>query len=451
LSHGKRMDIKQYVNWFRQSTPYINAYRGKVFVILLPGEAIAHDNFFNIAHDITLLNSLGVKLVLVYGARPQIDGALEAAGLKSEMREKVTGQIRNTVRITDAASLEVIKQVVGRLRIDIEATFSMGLINSPMHGADITLASGNFVVAKPFGIQNGIDFGLMGEVRKIEAEAIRKQVDGGNIVLLPSLGYSPTGEVFNLTVEDVASAAAIALKADKLLIYGDEAGILDDDGERISKLSAEEAKALISAKIAANGIDEELRNLELSVKACMATVKRSQVISFEDDGALLIELFTRDGIGTLITQELYEQLRPATIKDAGGILELIEPLEEEGVLVHRSRELLEAEIEQFAVIEREGMIVACAALYPQDAQSGELACMATHHDYRDEGRGQKLLEQIEKNARKLGLGKLFVLTTKSPHWFVERGFVASAVEDLPAKKKSLYNYQRNSKIFVKPL
>ena len=445
------MDIKQYVNWFRHSTPYINAYRGKVFVILLPGEALAHDNIFNIAHDITLLNSLGVKLVLVHGARPQIDAALEQAGIKIEMKDKVTSQMRSTVRITDAASLEIIKQVVGRLRIDIEAIFSMGLINSPMHGADLTLTSGNFVMAKPFGIQNGVDYGLMGEVRKVEVDAIRKQLDNGNIVLLPSLGYSPTGEVFNLTVEDVASATAIALKADKLLIYGEEAGILDQDGERISKLSAEEALALIKQKIETNGIDEELRNLELSVKACSATVKRSQVICYEDDGALLIELFTRDGIGTLITQELYEQLRPATIKDVGGILELIEPLEEEGVLVHRSRELLEAEIEQFVVIEREGMIIACGALYPQDSDNGEIACMATHPEYRNNNRGQMVLEQIEKNARKLNLTNLFVLTTKSPHWFVERGFVASSVDELPEKKKSLYNYQRNSKIFVKPL
>jgi amino-acid N-acetyltransferase len=445
------MDLTQYVNWFRHSTPYINAYRGKVFVILLPGEALVHDNFWNIAHDITLLNSLGVKLVLVYGARPQINAALQAKGLPAEMQEMVTVQTRNTVRITDAASLDVIKHVLGKVRIDIEATFSMGLINSPMHGADITLAGGNFVMAKPFGIQNGIDYGLMGEVRKIQVDAIRKQLDNGNIVLLPSLGYSSTGEVFNLTVEDVASNTAIALKADKLLIYGNEAGILDQDGERISKLSAEEALALIKQKIEQNGIDEELRNLELSVKACSATVKRSQVISYEDDGALLIELFTRDGIGTLITQELYEQLRPATIKDVGGILELIEPLEEEGVLVHRSRELLEAEIEQFVVIEREGMIIACGALYPQDSQSAEVACMATHPEYRNFNRGQMILEQIEKNARKLGLGRLFVLTTKSPHWFVERGFVASSVDELPEKKKSLYNYQRNSKVFVKPL
>jgi amino-acid N-acetyltransferase len=452
------MDLQQYVNWFRQSTPYINAYRGKVFVILLPGEALAHDNFFNIAHDITLLNSLGVKLVLVHGGRPQIEAALSAAGIQTEMRERPKGQYRNTVRLTDAQSLELIKQVVGKLRINIEAAFSMGLANSPMHGADINITSGNFVVAKPFGVQDGVDFGLMGEVRKIDVDAIRKQLDHNNLVLLSCLGYSPTGEAFNLTVEDVASATAIALKADKLLIYGNEAGILDEDGERISKMSAEEAQALIKLKVEQNGLDEELRNLQLAVKACMATVKRSQVISYEDDGALLIELFTRDGIGTLITQELYEQLRPATIKDVGGILELIEPLEEEGVLVHRSRELLESEIEQFVVIERENMIVACGALYPQTQKGApqgvlqaELACMATHPQYRDEGRGQKILEQIEKNARKLGVGKLFVLTTKTPHWFVERGFVASNVEELPAKKKSLYNYQRNSMIFTKPL
>jgi amino-acid N-acetyltransferase len=445
------MDSKQYVSWFRQSTPYINAYRGKVFVILLPGEALSHDNFWNIAHDITLLNSLGVKLVLCYGARTQIDTALSHANIEAPTYDIITHAIHNNVRVTDNAVLDVIKQVVGKLRFDIEAAFSMGLSNSPMHGADLTLASGNFIVAKPFGIHNGIDFGLTGEVRKVEVDAIRKQLDNGNIVLMSSLGYSPTGEVFNLTVDDVACATAIALKADKLLIYGNEAGILDQDGERISKLSAEEAQALIKQKIADSGIDEELRNLELGVKACSATVSRSQVISYEDDGALLIELFTRDGIGTLITQELYEQLRSATIKDVGGILELIEPLEQQGVLVHRSRERLEAEIEQFSIITRDGMIIACAALYPQDSQSGELACLATHPDYRNNNRGQLLLEHVEKNARKLGMSRLFVLTTKSPHWFVERGFVASAVEELPEKKKSLYNYQRNSKIFVKPL
>ncbi len=445
-------DNTQYVKWFRQASPYINAYRGKVFVVLLPGEALAHDNFYNIAHDLTLLNSLGVKLVLVHGARPQIDAALKAAGLKDEKHDDIQGQLHIDLRITDAASLAEIRKVVGSLRIDMEAVFSMGLPNSPMHGADINTASGNFVVAKPYGVHNGVDYGYTGEVRKVDSDAINRQLDAGNIVMQSNLGYSPTGEVFNLTVEEVASAIAIALQADKLLIYSGDTGILDDEGEPISQLTAIEADDLIRQKIGAgDNLDMQLLNLELATKACKAGVKRAQVISYTADGALLSELFTRDGSGTLITQENYEQLRSATIDDVGGIIELIEPLEAAGVLVERSRELLETEIEQFTVIDREGMIVACGALYPQDDGSGELACLATHPDYRDTGRGQDVLEKIQKQAKKAGLTSLFVLTTKTPHWFIEKGFAESDINALPEKKKSLYNYQRKSKIFTKKL
>ena len=445
-------DNTQYVKWFRQASPYINAYRGKVFVVLLPGEALAHDNFYNIAHDLTLLNSLGVKLVLVHGARPQIDSALKAAGLKDEKHDDIQGQLHIDLRITDAASLAEIRKVVGSLRIDMEAVFSMGLPNSPMHGADINTASGNFVVAKPYGVHNGVDYGYTGEVRKVDSDAINRQLDAGNIVMQSNLGYSPTGEVFNLTVEEVASAIAIALQADKLLIYSGDTGILDDEGEPISQLTAIEADDLIRQKIGAgDNLDMQLLNLELATKACRAGVKRAQVISYTADGALLSELFTRDGSGTLITQENYEQLRSATIDDVGGIIELIEPLEAAGVLVERSRELLETEIEQFTVIDREGMIVACGALYPQDDGSGELACLATHPDYRDTGRGQDVLEKIQKQAKKAGLTSLFVLTTKTPHWFIEKGFAESDINALPEKKKSLYNYQRKSKIFTKKL
>lgn len=444
-------NTKQYVSWFRQSSPYINAYRGKVFVILLPGEAVAHENFHNIAHDITLLNSLGVKLVLVHGARPQIDAALEAAGLKVDLREEPRGKLHRQLRVTSIESLAHIKQVVGQLRIDIEAMFSMGLINSPMHGADINICSGNFVIAKPYGIQNGIDYAHTGEIRKVDSAAIQSQLAANNIVLLSNLGYSATGEVFNLTAEEIAAETAIALNADKLLIYSAEAGILDKEGVPINKLSAEQAQKLITEKIKLGAAGEGLKNLELSVRACRATVKRSQVISYVEDGALLTELFTRDGVGTLITKELYEQIRPATIKDIGGIMDLIMPLEQEGILVHRSREKLEAEINHFSVIEREGMIIACAALFVHDDHSAELACVATHGEYRNNKYGQAIYEHIEQNAQARGVKKLFVLTTKSPHWFLEKGFIEGSVDSLPLEKKGLYNYQRNSKILEKKL
>lgn len=444
-------DTKQYVSWFRHSSPYINAYRGKVFVILLPGEAIAHENFHNIAHDITLLNSLGVKLVLVHGARPQIDAALKAAGLKAELQEEPHGKLSRQLRVTDMASLSLIKQVVGGMRIEIEALFSMGLINSPMHGADINICSGNFVVAKPYGIQNGIDYAHTGEIRKIDSQAIQAQLANSNIVLLSNLGFSATGEVFNLTAEEVAAETAIALQADKLLIYSHEAGILDKEGVPINKLSAEQAQKLISERVKAGGLDEGLKNLELSVRACKASVKRSQVISYVEDGALLTELFTRDGTGTLITQELYEQIRPATIKDIGGIMDLIGPLEQQGILVHRSREKLEAEITHFSVIEREGMIIACAALFLHEGHSAELACLATRDEYRNNKYGQAIFEHIEQKALDQQVKKLFVLTTKSPHWFLEKGFTVGSVDSLPREKKSLYNFQRNSKVLEKSL
>lgn len=445
------IDSQEYVNWFRHSSPYINAYRGKTFVILLPGEALAHDDFANIAHDLNLLNSLGVRLVLVHGARPQIDAALARAGLEGQVHDEVQSTLHNSLRVTDAASLDVIKGVVGRLRIELEAWFSMGLVNSPMHGAEINTVTGNYILAKPFGIHNGVDYAHTGEVRKVDSEAIQKHLEANSIVLVSPLGYSPTGEVFNLTVEEVAAATATALKADKLIIYSHKAGILDQDGEAISQLSADQAKNLIQERVGDAGGDEQLKNLELSVLACMSGVKRSQVVSYQEDGALLMELFTRDGIGTLITQENYESLRPARIDDVGGILELIDPLEKAGILVHRSRELLEKEIDHFTVIEREGTIIACGALYPLEKHCAEIACLVTHRDYQGGQRGQSMLERLEASAREQGINTLFVLTTKTPHWFLERGFQASSVDALPAPKKQLYNFQRNSKVFMKAL
>lgn len=435
----------QYIDWFRHSSSYINAHTRKVFVVLLPGEAIAHENFTNIVHDITLLHSLGVKLVLVQGARPQISAALESAGIDSSWH--------GDLRITDSISLQHIKQVVGALSIDVEALFSMGLANSPMHNADLKLARGNFITARPLGILHGVDYALTGVVRKVNAAAIQQLLDSQNIVLLPNLGYSPTGEVFNLSAEEVATAVAIALKAEKLILFVPPQGLMDDQGEIISAInpsSAQEALAHVATREEnkANGV---LPALNAAIRACRHNVPRSHLISFEHNGALLQELFTRDGSGTLVSKESFENLRRATIDDVGGILELITPLEEAGVLVHRSRELLEAEIDFFFVIECDGMIIACAALYPLDDVSGEIACIAIHKDYQQSGRGEHLLGALEAEARKSGMSQVFVLTTQTTHWFQEKGFVPVTVEQLPEKKQKLYNYQRNSKALRKPL
>jgi len=432
--------MRDYVNWLRHASPYINAHRDCTFVVMLPGEGVGHPNFGNIVHDLVLLHSLGVRLVLVHGSRPQIEARLAARGL--------TPRYHRGLRITDAPTLECVIDAVGSLRLAIEARLSMDMAASPMQGARLRLVGGNFVTARPIGVVDGVDYLHTGEVRRIDRKGIGRQLDERAIVLLSPLGYSPTGEIFNLACEDVATRAAIDLKADKLLLFGAEPGLLDEHGALIRELRPQQ----VPAHLARLGGDYQGELLDAAAQACRAGVPRSHMVSYAEDGALLTELFTREGGGTLVTQEQFEKLREATIEDVGGLLELISPLEEQGILVRRSREVLEREIGQFSIVERDGLIIACAALYPiADSEAGELACLAVSPDYRHGGRGDELLERIEARARALGLKTLFVLTTRTAHWFRERGFQPSGVERLPAARASLYNYQRQSKVFEKAL
>lgn len=433
---------QDYVTWFRNSSPYINAHRGRTFVVMISGEAIEDANFHHIIHDLALLNSLGIRLVLVHGARPQISARLKVRGVES--------QFDNHTRITDAAALEAVLDAVGAIRLRMEGLFSMGLANSPMFNASIQAVCGNFVIAKPVGVRDGFDYQHTGEVRRIQVDAIQQQLANSNIVLLSPIGCSPTGELFNLNSEEVASTAAIALKADKIIFLGEEKVVRTVDGEQLREISPQDAGQMLAARTISNENTE--RQLTAACHAASNGVARAHLIDYREEGALLKELFTRDGCGTLVTRDLYETVRSAYIEDVGGIIELIEPLETAGVLVRRSRELLESEIKRFTVVERDGMVIGCAALYPFDqGRVGELACVAVHANYRKGQRGRKLLEHIEKRARQQGISELFVLTTQTSHWFQELGFDASSPDALPGERKSLYNYQRNSKVFRKKI
>lgn len=432
--------MHDYVTWLRHASPYINAHRDCTFVVMLPGEGVEHPNFGNIIHDLVLLHSLGVRLVLVHGSRPQIETRLAERGL--------TPRYHRDLRITDGPTLECVIDAVGRLRIAIEARLSMDMAASPMQGSRLRVSGGNFVTARPIGVVDGIDYHHTGEVRRVDRKGIGRLLDERSIVLLSALGYSPTGEIFNLACEDVATRAAIDLQADKLLLFSAERGLLDDSGKLVRELRPQQ----VPTHLARLGSCHQAKLLDAAAQACRAGVKRSHIVSYMDNGALLTELFTRDGGGTLVDQEQFESLREATIEDVGGLIELITPLEDQGILVRRSREVLEREIGQFSIVERDGLIIACAALYPiADSDTGELACLAVNPEYRHGGRGDELLERIEERARALGLKTLFVLTTRTAHWFQERGFQASGVERMPVARASLYNYQRNSKIFEKAL
>jgi len=432
--------MHDHVNWLRHASPYINAHRDCTFVVMLPGEGVAHPNFGNIVHDLVLLHSLGVRLVLVHGSRPQIEARLANNGL--------TPRFHRDLRITDSPTLECVIDAVGQLRIAIEARLSMDMARSPMQGSRLRITSGNFVTARPIGVLDGVDYHHTGEVRRIDRKGINRQLDERSIVLLSPLGYSPTGEIFNLACEDVATRAAIDLDADKLLLFGAECGLLDEAGKLVRELRPQQ----VPAHLQRLGSSYQAELLDAAAEACKAGVRRSHIVSYAEDGALLSELFTRTGNGTLVAQEQFESLREATIEDVGGLMELITPLEDQGILVRRSREVLEREIEQFSIVEREGLIIACAALYQiADSDFGELACLAVNPAYRHGGRGDELLERIEERARAQGLKTLFVLTTRTAHWFRERGFEPSSVDRLPAARASLYNYQRNSQVFEKAL
>lgn len=433
------------VEGFRHSVPYINTHRGKTFVIMLGGEAIEHENFSSIVNDIGLLHSLGIRLVVVYGARPQID-----ANLAAHHHEPL---YHKNIRVTDAQTLELVKQAAGTLQLDITARLSMSLNNTPLQGAHINVVSGNFIIAQPLGVDDGVDYCHSGRIRRIDEDAIHRQLDSGAIVLMGPVAVSVTGESFNLTSEEIATQLAIKLKAEKMIGFCSSQGVTNDDGDIVSELFPNEAQARVEAQEEKGDYNSgTVRFLRGSVKACRSGVRRCHLISYQEDGALLQELFSRDGIGTQIVMESAEQIRRATINDIGGILELIRPLEQQGILVRRSREQLEMEIDKFTIIQRDNTTIACAALYPfPEEKIGEMACVAVHPDYRSSSRGEVLLERIAAQAKQSGLSKLFVLTTRSIHWFQERGFTPVDIDLLPESKKQLYNYQRKSKVLMADL
>lgn len=433
---------ESFVRWFRQVAPYVHDFGGRTFVVAFGGELVAERaRFASFIHDINVLASLEIRLVLVHGARPQIEAEMKAKGLRSKYAQGL--------RVTDPAALTAVKHAAGVLRVEIEALLSQGLPNSPMARAQIRVASGNYITARPLGVRKGVDFQYTGAVRKVDASALASHLDVGDIVLVPHLGYSLTGDVFNLSWEDVAESVAVALKADKLLMYTDKLPTTAK-GEVVSELTADQAAALAAEPGKTN--PQAARALEHLARAVQAGVTRGHLVTRRAEGSMLLELFTHAGVGTMVTARPVEKLRPAKIEDVRGILALIEPMEADGTLVKRSRELLEAEIGNFLVVEHDGAIVGCAALYPfPEEKSAEFACLAVRHDYRDAGYGERLLAACHERAKGLKLRKLFALTTHAAHWFIEQDFKAADVAALPSRRQELYNWKRGSKVFLKRL
>lgn len=430
------------IHWFRDASPYINAHRNKTLVLCLPGDVLQGELLPTLTHDLTLLSHLGLRLVVCFGLRAQMNDALA-----HQQHDTVIVEGR---RVTDSHALNAIISAAGVARVDIESRLSMGLPNTPMRGAQLSVSSGNFITAQPFGVHDGVDFQNTGAIRQVNHRAMQSLLEAGHLVLVPPLGYSLTGEVFNLRVDEVAVATASALEADKIVFFVDQLPV-DRLGKLVRQASARKADTLQGLQ----GDDEPLaETLSQAVRASRQGVTRAHLLRKSDPDALLSELFSLDGSGTMITAQRWETVRDATIDDVGGIIELIAPLQANGTLVGRSREQLELDIEHFVVSERDGTIVACASLHLhilEDSKIAEIACVATHSEYRGEGRADQLMELLESRAHDLGCQALMLLSTRTGHWFIERGYSEAGPDALPESRQADYNWQRGSKVYIKPL
>ena len=440
-----------FVPWFRSVAPYIHTHRGKTFVVALAGEAIAAGKLQNIAQDLALIQSMGVKIVLVHGFRPQVNEQLRAKGHEA--------RYSHGLRITDEVALDSAQEAAGQLRYEIEAAFSQGLPNTPMAGSTVRMISGNFITARPVGVIDGIDFKHSGLVRKVDAVGIRRTLDFGAMVLMSPFGFSPTGEAFNLTMEEVATSVATSIQADKLIFLTEIPGIRVDselpeseDNPIDTELPLDAARKLLATLPPAQRPTDTAFYLQHCVKACEAGVERSQILPFAVDGALLLEIYVHDGIGTMVIDEKLESLREATVDDIGGILQLIEPFERDGTLVKRSRTEIERDIHQYTVIEHDGVIFGCAAIYPYpEARTAEMAALTVSPQAQSTGDGERILKRIEQRAKAQGFDSIFVLTTRTMHWFIKRGFVQVDPDWLPEARKRKYNWDRRSHVLVKKL
>jgi amino-acid N-acetyltransferase len=440
-----------FVPWFRSVAPYIHKFRNQTFVVGIAGEAIAAGKLPHLAQDLAMIQSMGVQIVLVHGFRPQVAEQLKAKGHEA--------QYSHGIRITDSVALDCAQEAAGQLRYEIEAAFSQGLPNTPMADSTVRVISGNFLTARPVGIVDGVDFQHSGVVRKVDTAGITKTLDMGAMVLLSPFGFSPTGDAFNLAMEEVATSVAIALQADKLIFLTEVPGIrmdpqqpASDDNPIDTELPLAAAERLLAQLPTANQPTDVAFYLQHCVKACKSGVERSHIIPYAVDGAILLEVYVHDGIGTMVVDEKLEELREATVDDVGGILQLIEPFEKDGTLVKRNRTEIERDVGNYTIIEHDGVIFACAALYPYpEDKTAEMAALTVSPDVQGQGDGERVLKRVEQRAKAAGLSSIFVLTTRTMHWFIKRGFVQVDPDWLPEARKRKYNWDRKSQVLVKKL
>eukprot|EP00934_Nitzschia_sp_Nitz4_P003760 Nitzschia sp. Nitz4//scaffold8_size234185//167436//169205//NITZ4_001281-RA/size234185-processed-gene-0.342-mRNA-1//1//CDS//3329559878//3750//frame0 len=449
-----------FVEMFRGSANYIATHRDSLVVYHIPGNVVDHPDpkvFRNLMNDISLTWLLGLKIVIVVGCQHQVD------------RRMINRKRHMGMAITDPETLRVVKEEAGYVRFEVERQLARALQGSrSRHGLDGNVVSGNFYSAQPFGVLNGVDYQYSGFVRRFEKEKIERCHDSRDIVLLNTLGFSPTGEVFNVNSEYLAAHAGGLLGAAKVMYFLEhDVDLLNEEHDaKIPHLRTTEAKHLLAANHISidkerfidvqQGCDYHEKELSLLVKIGWAMhalgkgVQRVHMVSPER-GALLEELYTRDGAGTMVSADVYDGIRRATINDVNGVHELISPLIQRGTLVDRPKAVLERDISQYHVYTRDDLIVACGQLKMFENGYAEIGCLVVNPKYRASGRGDAMLAYLERLCILQGVSQVFVLSTQTMEWFVERGFDSITVDKLPPSRQATYNPSRASKIYMKKI
>ncbi len=414
---------------------YVPQFREKTFILAVDGGIVAEENFANILLDIAVLRSLNIRAVLVHGAAEQIKALAEKQGVHASDFDG-TG-------ITDAATLQLALEAANRITHEILQGLSAN---------DLRAACTNAVVAHPLGIIHGVDQLLTGKVERIDIELLQSLLNQGIVPVIPPLGFDGDGKTYRINSDSIAVAAAESLKAAKLIFITSQDGLRYNDQLIRHMLVSDLLKLVHSAP--AGFSPEMVSKARHAAAACNAGVPRVHIVDGREDEALLAEVFSNEGIGTLIYANEYEQLRPARKKDIRAIQLLTRKAVEAEELVRRTRTDIEKNLADYYIFEIDRNPVACVALhvYP-DQKTGELASLYVDPAQENQGIGRKLIQFVETRAREMGLTDLIALSTQTFTYFQSKGgFSEGTPDDLPPARREKYDQSgRNSKVLVKKL
>ncbi len=439
-------EITEKANEIRDVINYIKVFKNALAVIHIDDEIIGSPLLPSHIHDISLIHEAGIKVIIIPGARTQINSALE--------EQKISWQIKNGFRITSECAMPEIK------------TAAFDVANNIMNilaGEHLTAVIGNWVKARGKGIIDGTDFGCAGEIDKIKIEAIKQTLDNGFIPIFPCIGWNDLGKPYNISSAELAAQIAILLKAEKLFFILPNAKItkeefslpneiaLSQDGN-IPAMNVEMLSKIL--KLNSNSISEKDSHKEkllaifaLAKNACENGVARIHILNGNTEGILPCEIFSAIGSGTMIFNDGYGDFRPMRGEDIPSVLSLMNPFIKSGILLPRNFQMLKSQLYNYIVYNVDGGIHACAALKKYDDDQAEIYSVAVDESYGNMGVGPKMINFLLEKAKSLGAKSVFILTTQTADWFEKLGFVADEIDSIPKERKEIWSEERGSKVF----